>query len=301
MFQSIGYLVIFLILGKCLFWVFKLLQCYSWVSKPIDFKQFGDWVVITGGTDGIGAEYVKQLAKGGLDIIVVGRNPEKLKSIQQYVFDIGRKCETVQADLSIQKEIQHAAVQLEKICREKTVGVLVNNAGISYSHPDFYHLLDAQDLDHMVNVNCSAMIFLTAAVVGSMESRKTGLIINISSDFGRLPAPLVSLYGATKAFVIHFSKCIRYEYAPSNIHVQCICPQVVCTKMSKVKRSSFLIPTAEKFVQHALCTVTRLKECNGYLGHEIQSAVARLLPESILNNFIFKSTKRLREKALRKK
>ena len=44
-----------------------------------------------------------------------------------------------------------------------------------------------------------------------------------------------------------------------------------------------------------------VKECNGYLGHEIQSAVARLLPESILNNFIFKSTKRLREKALRKK
>ena len=87
----------------------------------------------------------------------------------------------------------------------------------------------------MVNVNCSAMIFLTAAVVGSMESRKTGLIINISSDFGRLPAPLVALYGATKAFVVHFSKCIRYEYAPSNIHVQCVCPLFVCTKMSKYK------------------------------------------------------------------
>ena len=111
----------------------------------------------------------------------------------------------------------------------------------------------------MVNVNCSAMIFLTAAVVGSMESRKTGLIINIASDFGRLPAPLVALYGATKAFVIHFSKCIRYEYAPSNIHVQCVCPMFVCTKMSGMKRSSFLIPMPEKFVQHALCSATRLK------------------------------------------
>ena len=67
-----------------------------------------------------------------MDIIVVGRNPEKLKSIQQCVGEIGRKCETVQADLSVQKEIQHAADQLEKICKEKTVGVLVNNAGISY-------------------------------------------------------------------------------------------------------------------------------------------------------------------------
>ena len=103
------------------------------------------------------------------------------------------------------------------------------------------------------------MIFLTAAVVGSMESRKTGLIINIASDFGRLPAPLVALYGATKAFVVHFSKCIRYEYAPSNIHVQCVCPMFVCTKMSKVKRPSFLIPTPEKFVQHALCSASRLK------------------------------------------
>jgi len=67
-----------------------------------------------------------------LDIIVVGRNPEKLKSIQQCVGEIGRKCETVQADLSVQKEIQQAADQLEKICKEKTVGVLVNNAGVSY-------------------------------------------------------------------------------------------------------------------------------------------------------------------------
>ena len=67
-----------------------------------------------------------------MDIIVVGRNPEKLKSIQQCVGEIGRKCETVQADLSVQKEIQQAADQLEKIGKEKTVGVLVNNAGVSY-------------------------------------------------------------------------------------------------------------------------------------------------------------------------
>ena len=67
-----------------------------------------------------------------MDIIVVGRNPEKLKSIQQCVVEIGQKCETVQADLSNQNEIQQAADQLEKICKEKTVGVLVNNAGISY-------------------------------------------------------------------------------------------------------------------------------------------------------------------------
>ena len=82
--------------------------------------------------DGIGAEYVKQLAKSGLNIIVVGRNPEKLKSIQQCVVEVGQKCETVRADLSNQKEIQQASEQLEKICKEKTVGVLVNNAGISY-------------------------------------------------------------------------------------------------------------------------------------------------------------------------
>ena len=81
---------------------------------------------------------------------MVGRNTEKLKTIQHCVGEIGRKCETVQADLSIQKEIQQAADQLEKICKDKTIGVLVNNAGISYRkilriNVDFYlemlHLL----------------------------------------------------------------------------------------------------------------------------------------------------------------
>jgi len=73
---------------------------------------------------------------------------------------------------------------------------------------------------------------------------------------------LQSLYAATKAFVSHFSKCIFHEYESDfNIHVQCISPLIVATKMTGIRqeKASFFMPTPKKFVEHALCTATRLK------------------------------------------
>ena len=95
-----------------------------------------------------------------------------------------------------------------------------------------------------------------------MTIRKKGLVVNIASHFGLVIPPLQSLYGATKAFVSHFSKCIFHEYSNDfNIHVQCISPLIVATKMSGIReeKAGFFMPTPRKFVQHAICTATRLK------------------------------------------
>ena len=151
----------------------------------------------------------------------------------------------------------------------------MNNAGVSYEYPEFFHLIpnSTEKLDQLVNVNCAAMVQTTAAVIGPMSERKTGnyqssrgkifkfysgLVINIGSGTGDLVCPLLSLYASTKAFVHHFTKCLRYEYENHGIHVQLISPHLVSSKMSKVRPSLFQ-PTPKNFVRSALTSATRLQ------------------------------------------
>ena len=85
-----------------------------------------------------------------------------------------------------------------------------------------------------------------------------GLIINIGSIAGGHVTPQLTLYGASKSFVNLFSRSLYYEYKPNGVSIQHISPILVRTKMSHM-RNSFLVPTAKKFVQSALCSATRLQ------------------------------------------
>lgn len=70
---------------------------------------------------------------------------------------------------------------------EKQIGVLVNNAGVSYDFPEFFHLIpnSSEKLDQLVNVNCASMVQITAAVIGAMSERKTGRISFLFTIFKR--------------------------------------------------------------------------------------------------------------------
>ena len=82
-------------------WLISRLWCYNPFAKPIDFGKFGTWTVVTGGTDGIGAEYVRQLAQAGQNIIIVGRNMVKLNKMKSEL-EKSTEVVLVQADLSKQ-------------------------------------------------------------------------------------------------------------------------------------------------------------------------------------------------------
>jgi len=83
-------------------WFISRLSCYHPFAKSIDFGTFGKWTVVTGGTDGIGAEYVRQLAQAGQNIIIVGRNMEKLNKMKSEVENGSTEVVLIQADLSKQ-------------------------------------------------------------------------------------------------------------------------------------------------------------------------------------------------------
>ena len=104
--ETVGLVFCAYVCLKILFWVVLRIRAYSPFSKPIDFQKLGSWSVITGGTDGIGAEYARQLAVLGQNIIIVGRNAEKLakmkSEIQNRSTKSPREVILIQADLSKQ-------------------------------------------------------------------------------------------------------------------------------------------------------------------------------------------------------
>ena len=104
--ENVGLIICVYIVLKIILWLVPRLLAFSPFSKPIDFDKLGSWAVVTGGTDGIGAEYARQLGLLGQNIIIIGRNAEKLAKmkteIQNRSTKSPREVILIQADLSKQ-------------------------------------------------------------------------------------------------------------------------------------------------------------------------------------------------------
>lgn len=106
-------------------------------------------------------------------------------------------------------------------------------------------------------------------VMPGMVKQKKGVVINISSTAAKIPSPLLTVYGASKAFVEKFSTDLATEYRLHGITVQCLLPGYVATKMSKIRKSTWMAPTPEDYVLHALKTTGIRDKCTGYYPHSL--------------------------------
>jgi len=174
--------------------------------------------LITGASSGIGAEFARQLAARGLDLIVVARDEARLEQLAVELRAAhGGTVEVMPADLV--DETQRRVV--ERRLREG-VHLLVNNAGFG-NHGDFTELdIEAEDAE--VRLNVLAVVRLTHAALGPMERNGTGAVINVSSVAGLVPGLPNATYGASKAFVTAFSESLHEQLRPAGVRVMALCP-----------------------------------------------------------------------------
>ena len=182
--------------------------------------------LITGASSGIGAIYADRLARRGYDLILVARNRQRLDDLARRLADeTGRTIEVVAADLSDKSGL----ARVENLLRtDSSITLLVNNAGFGAMAP----LLDA-DIDKMTNMidlNVTALTRLTYAAVPGFVARGGGTIINIASIVAIAPELLNGVYGASKAFVLAFSRSLKHELADKNIRVQAVAPGATATE-----------------------------------------------------------------------
>ncbi len=190
--------------------------------------------LITGASSGIGLELARLCAKGGHDIILVARRKEKLEELGKYLSGMyGVRSEVVVADL-----IDPAAPRAIYEATEKLglgVDVLINNAGFGQ-----WGLFGRADLSRqleMIQVNITALTELTRLYLPRMVSQRKGRILNVASLAGFLPGPLMAVYYASKAYVLHFSEAIGNELKGTGITVTALCPGPVPTGFAEVAGS----------------------------------------------------------------
>jgi len=274
----------------------------TFLRPAVNLRKYGEWAVVTGATDGIGKEYAVELARKGLNVLLISRNAEKLAEAKRDVETASNnkvKVTTLAVDFSVADKATYQ--QIEKELKGIEVGILVNNVGVSYEHCEYFHLVDDQTLRNLVKINIESVIYMTKLVIPAMLEKHNGAIINISSLSGVAPAPLLSAYGASKAFVDYFSRMLAVEYKHYGLFIQSVTPAFVVTKMSGFRRPTLTIPTAKAYVRSALRTVGYDTSVAGFWAHDILRALATLAPESFIAPSILKSHLALRKKFLERK
>ncbi|XP_042886004.1 hydroxysteroid dehydrogenase-like protein 1 [Penaeus japonicus] len=234
-------------------------------------KTYGEWAIVTGCTDGIGKAYTFELAKNGMNIILISRTAEKLQSVATEIDKkYGVKTEEVQVDFSLGKEIYS---EIERQIEGKEIGILVNNVGVITPHPMSFGEVNDHILWSHVNVNVASPLAMTKIILPQMLQRRKGAIVNLASIAGRCPIPLLQIYSSSKAFVDYFSEALGVEYRSSGLTVQTITPSYVSTNMTsyseKIYKPSLAVPTASNYAAHALATLGYTNYTTGYWTHGI--------------------------------
>lgn len=196
--SAVGFISLCRHLFAFLRWLYKM-----FIRPPKNLLDYGSWAVITGSTDGIGKALAFELASKGLNLVCVGRNPAKLESTAREIrhrFGPGTLVRNITLDLD-KSSPGEILSSIDRGIDGLDVGLLVNNAGIAYSHPRFLHETENELIEAVIRVNVEAMVWVTRAVIPGMMRRKKGAVVNIGSGSSVVAPsyPLYTLYAASKA------------------------------------------------------------------------------------------------------
>lgn len=177
--------------------------------------------LVTGASSGIGMEIARELAAKGFDLVLCARSADKLNQLKdelEQVYNIS--VDVIVKDLSVAEH----AVELYNETKENglVITALINNAGAGNYGPFLDEPVDS-DLN-MMTLNMQSLVTLTKLFAKDMVAAGHGRILNIASLLSYFPYPYLTVYAATKAFVLHFTEGIRAELKGTEVTISALCP-----------------------------------------------------------------------------
>jgi short-subunit dehydrogenase len=248
--------------------------------------------VVTGPTSGIGLAYAQQLAEEGYELLLIGRNQEKLEDLKS---ELSKKSKInyFVADLSVHDEIIKTANHLKGL----DVAVLVNNAGFGSSLPFTENSLEEEI--EQIEVLVKAVLVLTHAVLPKMKQQNSGMVLNISSVAAWLPT---GSYAAAKSYVTSLTEAIAAELKGTDVKVTAVAPGFTRTKffdrsqMNDSDVPSWLWLTPEQVAKESLADARRgqLISVPG-AQYKAMSTVSRSLPRPLIRYFSHEFARRQKD------
>lgn len=245
-------------------------------------------ILITGASSGIGLDMARYLAKQKHELILVGRNKEKLEEVQK---ELDTKSTIIVADLSQEQKVK----ELYVLTKKENIDVLINNAG--FGDCGYFTDTDLNKELEMINTNIRAVHMLTKSFLKDMESRDFGYILNVSSSAAFQPGPLMSTYYATKSYVYQLTEGIYYEQKKkkSNVHISVLCPGPVATNFNNVAHVKFSVkPLSSEYV--AKYAIDKMLENKMLIIPGFKNKCAKFFGRFLSDKLLLKITYRIQKK-----
>ena len=256
--------------------------------------------LVTGASSGIGATFAKELAKKSYNLVLVARSQDKLEQLALELSNRHQiKTEVIAQDLTNTSARQKVFDEVQ--AKGIIVDLLVNNAGFG----DYGTFSDRPLTKQMamVQLNIAAVVELTGLFLPTMQQRRSGAIINISSIAGFQPIPYMSVYAASKAFVLNFSEALWAENKDKGVNILVSCPGP--TESEFYNRADFpenatglngmTMASAEKVVEETLQALDKKQSTvvAGGFANQIIVNLPRLVPRDLLVNVVGKQFKNI--------
>jgi len=181
----------------------------------------GTRALVTGASSGIGEVFARELARRGANLVLAARTQSKLDALADAIGSAsGASVEVVAIDLAVPGAGPALVAELAR--RGLEIDALINNAGFGLFAR--LHEADPVRVAEEVQLNVGALTELTCALLPAMLSRDRGAIVNVASTAAFQPVPYMSVYGATKAYVLSFTEALWAETRDTGVRVTALCP-----------------------------------------------------------------------------
>lgn len=210
------------------------------------------WAVVTGASSGMGLVFARELARRRHSVLAVARRRDRLEALARDSSSRGGRIEPFVADLGTSDGLRSLVARIRDL---GDIELLVNNAGVATAG-DFCESDLGRELAE-IDLNVSAVVTLTHAVLARMRPRKRGAVINLASVVAFQPFPHFAVYAASKAFVLSFTEALAEELRGSGLRIIALCPGAAKTEMSVFSRNEGVLGklpslSAEQIVHTAL-------------------------------------------------
>jgi short-subunit dehydrogenase len=202
------------------------------------------YALITGASKGIGKAIANELASLGFDLLLAARSEELLKEVAT---ELKSRLSVAVDYHAIDLSEPHAAQKLASWVQQRSysVSALVNNAG--YGIWGLFENVPLGEEQNMMQLNMNAMVELCHAFIPFLKKNNPSYILNVSSSTAFQAVPEMTVYAATKAFVITFTRGLQYELRSSGIKVSCLIPGTTDTSFMDRAKMDALREIAKKF------------------------------------------------------
>ncbi len=239
--------------------------------------RYGPWALVTGASSGIGAEFARQLATRGLNLVLTARRAERMHALAEQLSALHQvKARVVPLDLAAEDFLP----SLQAATQDIDVGLLVNNAGFSITGQFLDNSLAANL--QMLHVNGRAGLILAHTYGQQMRSRRRGGIIFVSSIASFTPIPLWSNYAATKVYGRYLAEGLADELKKDNVDVLALCPGTTRTEFAQIAGiEEFMAMDADKVVASALNALGQKKRIIPGWFYKLGIFSSRFMPSRV--------------------